>query len=101
MLAARRDFATFDAAAQPEKCPASTGCDESALPPEALEAERRGQTENALAVTMFSVSAAVVVTGAVLVVLNQPRATLPDGAARVSLAPVVGRDAVGLALSLR
>jgi hypothetical protein len=34
-------------------------------------------------------------------VLNQPRAILPEGAARVSLAPVVGRDAVGLSLSLR
>jgi hypothetical protein len=102
MLAARRDFETFDAAAaDPQKCPASTGCDESSLPPEALEAERRGQRENAIALTMFSVGAAAALTGAVLMVLNQPRAILPEGAARVSLAPVVGRDAVGLSLSLR
>jgi hypothetical protein len=91
-LKSRADMKSYDdevGTLCPEGCPAST------LPGAVRDEKSRAELENAIAVSAFATGGAVLVTGAVLLYLNQPRAVTVEktpGAAprRVSVAPGLG-----------
>lgn len=94
---AKSNFDTFDSEIA-RLCPA--GCAPGQLPSTVLAASDRGRAENGAAVGMFAVGGAIAVSGAVLLILNQPRleAVRPHG---LTVAPTVGARGAGLTASLR
>lgn len=96
-LQARKDFETYDDEIA-RVCPA--GCSKDELPQTVADARKRARSENTIAVGMFATGGALVATGVVLVILNQPRLE-PDPDQRVSVTPVFGRSTLGAQTSVR
>lgn len=94
---AKRDFEAFDAAVVAAGCSSSTGCNESQLP----SPDDRARIERNVAWSLFGVGAAVAATGAVLLILNQPRSVPSEPAAHAWLLPDIRPGRVGFSLVLR
>lgn len=97
LASASSNFQTFDDEVA-RQCP--TGCSEAELPPSARDARDRAEFQNGVAVTLFAVGGAGVVTGVVLLVLNQPRLE-PERKqpAKLSFEPVVSPGFSGVSAS--
>jgi tetratricopeptide (TPR) repeat protein len=75
-------------------CP--SGCPDSQLPAAAADAKSSGDTFHKIAIAAFAIGGAIAVSGAVLVVLNQPRAV-----ERPQIVPTIGPTSAGLVISGR
>jgi hypothetical protein len=99
-LLARRDFNTYDAWTA-EKCSSGVGCPSQTVPPASVtDAQSRGRTENAVAISLYSVGAAVAGAGLVLLLLDQPRVVRTEETSHARLLPVIGPGTVGVSLSV-
>jgi len=81
-------------------CSTGTACAPGTLSPAAVDARDRSRVENVVAISLFSVGAAVMATGLSLVFLNQPRDVPVEEPSRAWLAPMLGRGQVGLQLAI-
>ena len=95
MTDSKSAFNTFDAEIA-RLCP--SGCTTAQLPSTVLAARDRGNAEQGAAIGMFAVGGATVVSGIVLLILNQPH--LEAAPRPLTLAPLVAPSTVGLAASL-
>jgi hypothetical protein len=100
-LAARNDFNAFDTWAK-ENCSnnGGTGCPATMRPPPSVtDAKNRGGVENVVAVSLFSVGAAVAASGVALLILNQPRVVPADETTRAQLLPLLGPGTLGVSMA--
>jgi hypothetical protein len=93
MVDAKHNLDSFDADVA-RSCP--NGCGPGALSSSTLDAHSRATTENGAAIGLFAVGGALAATGAVLLILNQPRAEK-----RLALAPALAPGFAGLFASVR
>jgi hypothetical protein len=81
---------------------AGMGCPPGVLSPSARDARDRSRLENIVAVSLFSVGAAVAAGGVAMVIRNQPRVIPADEQPRAWLAaPMLGPGVVGLQVAFR
>jgi len=78
----------------------SGGCDPGTLSPAAVAALDRSRVENVVAISLFSVGAALTATGLTLLFLNQPRVVPVEEQSHAWLTPLLGRGQVGLQLAI-
>ncbi|MEM9194632.1 MAG: hypothetical protein AAGF12_35970 [Myxococcota bacterium] len=81
------------------QCP--DGCDRSELPEAVLDLETSSSVQNGVAIGAFAVGAVTIITGAALLILNQPRRVLEpetEGGTDPELSVSVGSDRMGLQL---
>jgi hypothetical protein len=71
------------------------------VPPTASDTLHRARVENVVAISLFSVGAAVAASGLAMAILNQPRVMPAEETAHASLAPLFGPGLVGLQVALR
>ncbi len=90
MLDTKSNYDAYDSDIA-RQCP--SGCTAKQIPATAQAAYNRGRTENAAAVTLFAAGGAVVATGIVLLILNQPH---PEAAGTVIVTPAVSGKATGV-----
>jgi hypothetical protein len=96
VLQAKSDYESYDrAVAATPACQMS--CLPSDLPGPVQDLKPRAAAEDAAGIAAFAVGGAIVASGVVLLILNQPR-LVERPATRVSLAPVLGPQAAGLSL---
>lgn len=79
---------------------ASMACPASMLSPTAVRALDRSRIENVVAISLFSVGAAVMASGLSLVYFNQPRVVALEEPVHASLAPLIAPGQVGLQLAI-
>jgi hypothetical protein len=104
---AKNNIDAYDAGVR-DTC--STGCSSAALPQAVLYARDRGHTENVVAISLFAVGGAVIASGVVLLVLNQPHPSLlilngprtgrAPAPGHMAVVPLVGRDGFGVSLAV-
>jgi hypothetical protein len=81
-------------------CP--DGCPEASLPQAVRDLAGRARFENQLGITSIVVGGAALITGGVLVYLNQPRRVrFDESGRRITAAPIATPDVVGVALAGR
>jgi hypothetical protein len=98
-LAAQSNVDAYEAEIA-RSCP--DGCPESSLPQAVRDLEGRARLENRIGITAIVAGSAALITGGVLVYLNQPRRVrLDESGRRVTAAPLVSPDAVGLSFAGR
>ena len=69
--------------------------------PAASDTLHRARVENVVAISLFTVGAAVAASGLAMVILNQPRVVPAEETSHVSLAPLLGPGLVGLQFAIR
>lgn len=99
LIAAKSSFDRFDAEVAAAKCPTSQGCDEGSVS-SAVDAYDRGQVQRVAGLSLIGVGAAAAITGATLVLLNQPREVAAERT-RASLTPLIAPGMMGLSLLVR
>jgi hypothetical protein len=77
----------------------SNGCTADKVPPAAVDLRNRARTENVVAVSLFAVGGAIVASGVALVILNQPQNAPADEKSHTAVAPLLGRNVLGLSLA--
>jgi hypothetical protein len=100
-LDAKSNVRTYDAEVK-RLCSGPSGCaadDLNTTSPWALDSLHRGRVENVIAVSLFSVGAAVAASGVALAIMNQPRVVPADEATRAQLSPLLGPGLVGVSVA--
>jgi hypothetical protein len=100
-LDAKSNVSTYDAEVK-RLCDTPTGCARNKIETEspwAIDARNRGSVENVIAVSLFSVGAAVAATGVALLILNQPRVVPADDTLRAQVSPLLGPGTVGVSMA--
>lgn len=80
-------------------CP--EGCERAALPKVVRDLETRARWQNRLAITSLAIGSAAVVTGVVMLVLNQPqRERVDEAGRRIAITPSLTPEGFGVVTSL-
>jgi hypothetical protein len=98
ILDAKRNIDAYDADIM-TACSVPVGCSADMIPSTALAARDRSHRESMIAVSLFTVGAAMLAGGTTMLILNQPRVVADEPPVRATVAPIVGRGSFGLSFA--